>query len=123
MKLINLITARKILLNHAGDKIPAIAAYKIMKFVKASDTEDAFYNEKMKAIIDEYAEKDDKGNPVVKANGIQIQKDHIEDCNKAIKEIQDTEVETPNFKINVGDLASLQLTLEEVATLDEFIEE
>ena len=121
MKLINLIATRKILSEHAGDKIPAVTAYKIMKFFKASDTEEAFYNEKMKELIDEYAEKDEAGKPIVKVNGIQISRDRIEDCNKAIKELQETDVEKPKLVLNLKELELFQLSVEEISTLDEFI--
>ena len=48
MKLINLIATRNILSEHAGEKAPALTSYKIMKLLKASDTEDAFYNEQLR---------------------------------------------------------------------------
>ena len=121
MKLINLIATRKILIGHAGDKIPALTAYKIMKFFKASDTEEAFYNEKMKEIIDEYAEKDAEGNPISKVNGVQIKKDCIVECNKIIKELQETEVDKPKFELKLNELDALKFSVEEIAALDEFI--
>ena len=123
MKLIEVITARRILMNHREDKIPAATAYKIMKFMKASETEDAFYSEKLNAAIDKYCEKDEAGNPIVKANGIQIKKALLEECNNVVLEIQNTEVEKPKFSLTLDELNLFQLSVQEVSDLDAFIEE
>lgn len=53
MKLNKLIQVRRVLAEHANEPIPTMLAYKILKFMKASDTEGAFYDKKLKEIIDE----------------------------------------------------------------------
>ena len=123
MKLINLIATRNILSEHAGEKAPALTSYKIMKLLKASDTEDAFYNEQLRQIIDKYSEKDEEGKPVVKANGVQVQKEYVEECNKAVAELQNTEVDKPAYKFTIDELGAFQLSVFEMSILDEFIEE
>ena len=51
MKLYKLLRARKILGDHMHEQLPAPLAYKIMKFIKASENEGAFYNEKFNEIV------------------------------------------------------------------------
>ena len=53
MKLNKLIGIRNILVAHANDRVYAKVAYKMMKFIKASEDEDAFYNTKLKELIEE----------------------------------------------------------------------
>ena len=62
MKLNKLLQARKVLSEHANEPIPTMLAYKILKFMKASDTEGAFYDQQLKEIIGKYAKKNDKGD-------------------------------------------------------------
>ena len=51
MKLNKLLQVRKVLSDHANEPIPTMLAYKILKFMKASDTEGAFYEQKLNGII------------------------------------------------------------------------
>ena len=57
MKLNKLIGIRNILVAHANDRVYAKVAYKMMKFIKASEDEDAFYNTKLKELIETYGER------------------------------------------------------------------
>ncbi len=122
MKLNILLQARKALMQRAQEKISTALSYKMMKFMKASADEDAFYNTKFKEIITKYAEKDENGNPVEQNGGIKIIKDKIEDCQKEINAIGETEIEKPKITFTVWELEELKLSMAEVFALDEFIE-
>lgn len=54
MKLDKLLQVRKVLGDHANEPVPTMLAYKILKFMKGSDTESAFYDQKLKEIIEKY---------------------------------------------------------------------
>ena len=121
MKLIDLIKARKVIEAHQTEKLPAVVAYKIMKFMKTSETEDAFYNEKMREIIDKYAARED-GQIKVQEDRILIKPECMQECNEALEELQNTETENPKLCIKVEELSAFQLSVAEVSILDEFIE-
>lgn len=123
MKLKDLIIARKVIYDRRENKIPSRLAYKFMKIMKASDNEDAFYNEKLRALIEEYSIKDEKGKTKIVNGEFRIKANCISDYNAAVEELGDTEVEVPNIKFTLSELEGLSFTVEEIFYLDAFIEE
>lgn len=123
MKLKDLIIARKVIYDRKENKIPSRLAYKFMKIMKASDNEDAFYNEKLRALIEEYSIKDEKGKTKIVNGEFRIKANCISDYNAAVEELGDTEVEVPNIKFTLSELEGLSFTVEEIFYLDAFIEE
>lgn len=123
MKIIELIKARKAITCRADEKVSASLAYKLMKFMKASETEDAFFNKKMKEIIDRYGEKDGGGKLVYAGNGVSIAKGAIEECKKAIQELEGTEAAVPDIRFQIAELEQLKLSMSEIFALEEFITE
>ena len=107
MKLNKLLQGRKVLSDHANEPIPTMLAYKILKFMKASDTEGAFYEQKLNGIIEKYGKRDSEGR-IESANGhISIAPDSIEECKKAMEELGETEVEVPNITFNIHELTPI----------------
>lgn len=123
MKLKDLIIARKVIYDRKENKIPSRLAYKFMKIMKASDNEDAFYNEKLRALIEEHSIKDEKGKTKIVNGEFRIKANCISDYNAAVLELGDTEVEVPNIKFTLSELEGLSFTVEEIFYLDAFIEE
>lgn len=122
MKLSNLICIRNILVAHANDKVYAKVAYKMMKFIKASENEDAFYNEKLKELIDMYGEKDaDDKFARDGAGNIKIQSKKVDECKAAIQQLEDTDVEVPTVRFHIDELSGLRLSMAEMYAIDEII--
>ena len=86
--------------------IPLKGAYKINKIKKNVEKEAEFYSEKFQGIVDAYAKKDENGNPEFSEDGNQIliQEGKIEECNKALEELQNLEVEVENYNLTIEDL-------------------
>lgn len=123
MKLNKLLQVRKVLSDHANEPIPTMLAYKILKFMKASDTEGAFYEQKLNGIIEKYGKRDSEGR-IESANGhISIAPDSIEECKKAMEELGETEVEVPNITFNIHELTPINFSVSELFSLDEIIVE
>lgn len=123
MKLNKLLQARKVLGKHANEPIPTLLAYKILKFMKASDTEGAFYDDKLKDIIMKYGERDESGNLVNSNAGVNIARDKIEECENEIKELDETDVEKPQITFTIQELTPINFSVSELYSLDELIEE
>ena len=123
MKLKNLLTARKVIFQHKDDRVPSCLAYKLMRFIKASDSDEAFYNEKLQQAINEYSLKDEKGKNKVVNGNIAIEPAKIDEFNKTVEEIQNTDVDTPQIKFSIRELEPICLSVSEIYSLDEFIEE
>ena len=86
--------------------IPLKGAYKINKIKKNVEKEAEFYSEKFQGIVDIYAKKDENGNPEFSEDGNQIliQEGKIEECNNALEELQNLEVEVENYDLTIDDL-------------------
>ena len=86
--------------------LPFKGAYKLNKIRKALDKESDFYGDKFQEIIDTYAKKDENDNIVFSEDGneIMIQEDKIEECNKALEDLQNLEIEIDNYNLLIEDL-------------------
>lgn len=122
MNLSNLICIRNVLVAHANDKVYAKVAYKMMKFIKASEDEDAFYNNKLKELIEMYGEKDTDNNFARDSAGnIKIQPQKVDECKAAIQQLEATDVEVPAIRFNIDELSSLRLSMAEMYAFDKII--
>ena len=109
----------------AGTSLPLKGAYKINKIKKAVEKESEFYREKFQEIVDQYAQKDENGEVVFSEDGNQIMiKDGlIDECNKALADLQELEVEIDNYNLALDDLGEdVECTPEELEALMPFIE-
>jgi len=91
-----------------GNVIPLKGAYKINKIKKQVEEEFGYYSEKFQAIVDEFSQKDENGNPKFNKDEDQIliQEDKIDDCNKALEELQNLEVEINTYDLTLDDFGN-----------------
>lgn len=109
----------------ANVSLPLKGAYKLNKIKKAVNKEAEFYGEKFQEILDKYAKKDTEGNLVFSEDGAQImiQEDKIDECNKALEDLQKLEVEIDNYGLTIEDLSEgVECTSEELEALMPFME-
>lgn len=109
----------------AGTSLPLKGAYKINKIKKAVEKESEFYQEKFQEIVNQYAQKDENGELIFSDDGNQIMiKDGlIEECNKALADLQELEVEIDNYGLTLDDLGEdVECTPEELEALMPFME-
>ena len=106
-------------------KLPIKTAYKLNKLTKAIDSEITFYREKLQAIINEFAELDEKGNPIPTedGNGVKLRPESEADCYAAVCELQDIEVELPDITFTFDEFDNTQLTMTEFAAAEPFFTE
>lgn len=109
----------------AGTSLPLKGAYKINKIKKAVEKEGEFYQEKFQEIVDQYAQKDENGEVVLSEDRsqIMIKEGMVEECNKALTDLQELEVEIDNYGLTLNDLGeNLECTPEELEALMPFME-
>lgn len=123
MKIIDIIMARRAVASIYTEKLPFTLAYKFTKFLKETDTEEVFHKEKLQSIINDYGEKDEKGNLVLIENGFKVKDGETEKCFAAMKELDSTDVETPQTTFNLNDFGDIKLSTEVMVALFAFIEE
>lgn len=123
MKIGKLIYIKGVFTPLCQEKLSPRLSYKLMKFISKIEIEEAFFNEKMKEIIDAYAEKGEDGNFIALDGGIKIKDECKIECNKALAELHAVEVEAPNITFTLDELSEVKLSVEDMMALDEFIKE
>ncbi len=121
MKLKNILQIRKVIENHKQDKMATNLAYKFVKFLKASDKEETFYDNQITLLFDEYSQKNEDGTIKNDGQSIFIVPELIDEFNKKLAELQDTEVDKPEISFTLKELENLSFTVDEMYCLDEFI--
>lgn len=109
----------------ATANVPLKGAYKINKIRKAVEKESEFYAEKFQEIVNEYAQKDERGEVKLSEDGSQIliQDGKIDECNQALEDLQNLEVEIDNFNLTIDDLGeNIECTPEQLEALMPFME-
>ena len=108
-----------------GVNLPLKAAYKLNKIRKAVEKEGEFYSEKFQDILNNYAKKDENGELVFSEDGdqIMIKDDMIDECNKALTDLQNLEVQIENYGLSIDDFGEdLECTPDQLAALMPFME-
>lgn len=106
--------------------LPLKAAYKLNKIKQAIVKESEFYGEKFQEIVNQYAQHDENGELVYSEDGNQIliKDGMVEDCNKAIEDLQNLEIQIDNCNLKLDDLGeNLECTPEQLEALMPFITE
>lgn len=125
MKLINILNARSVITSKAQVKgINFKTSFKFMKFLKATDEDEKFYNEKREELIKTFATKDEDGKIIIENNQYKFTNENLAEINKQISELAATEVEIPEtLKFSSEELEKMEFTIEEVSAIYELIKE
>lgn len=103
-------------------KLPIRTAYNLSKIFARAREELKFYQEKFKEIVIQYGEKDENGNLIFLENeNVSIPKDKIEECQKEITDLQNLELEIPDYSISLDSLETIKISLDEISVLLPFI--
>ena len=105
--------------------LPLKGAYKLNKIKKAIEKESEFYTEKFQEIVNKYAKHDDNGNLVFSEDGnqIMIKDGMVEECNQALEDLQNLEVQIENYGLTLNDLGEdVECTPEQLEALMPFME-
>ena len=119
MNLINVLNARKVIASKAQVKgISFGTALKFAKFLRATDEDENFYNQKREELIGNLAMKDENGQFVVENGQYKFTNENFEEFKKQLSELAMTEIEIPeNLKFSAQELEKMEFTIEEVSIL------
>lgn len=123
MQIGNLIRAKMVLVPFVKEKLSPKLSYKLMKFISKIETEERFFNEKVRDIINTYGERDENNELVSIDNRVKIMESAEADCNKAFSELDAVEVEVPSITFTLDELSEIKLSIEDMVALDAFIVE
>lgn len=104
--------------------LPLKVAYKLNKIRKAVEKESEFYADKFQEIVHTYAKIDENGEIIFSEDGSQIliKDGMVEECNNALTELQNLEVQIENYNLSIDDFGEdLQCTPDQLNALMPFM--
>lgn len=105
-------------------ELPFHIAYKISSLIKIVENDYNFYTEKVKEILNEYAQKDKEGKYIIDKNGnVPFKEDCVEEAQRKIQELKEVEGQEINIIFSTNELDSLSLTPAQLMPLLPFIVE
>lgn len=106
--------------------LPSVVAYRIARNVKAIDKELEIYNEQRKKLLEEKANKDENGEPIMKdgpnGNYYDIPNDLMEQFNKELDGLQKETVDIDIKKVTIQEIDNAQLSAFQINALEYMID-
>lgn len=104
-------------------KIKGATAYKVGKLLKRLEEEFGYFNDARMGLINQYAVKDEEGNPIVEDGNYQINKEFINEFNEETNKLLQTEVSIDVAPIFVDDLSEVEITPQDMLLIEPFLTE
>jgi len=95
-----------------------------VRLLKAADKEIQEFNDIRVKVVNQYGDKDENGELITDENGnCHIAPEHINEFNKELNDLLNTEIEINANMLSLSDLEELEFTPSDLALLEPFIEE
>ena len=122
MRIQKILAMEEAIKNLKSKNLPIKTAYRLLKLAELVSNEAEYYRNLFRQILDEYAEKKEDGSYVLSEDGanVIIQKDHIQDANQKVDELNKIDVEIP-YTFDIKDFDNIEISLEELAPLMDLI--
>lgn len=122
MRIQKILAMEEAIKNLKSKNLPIKTGYRLLKLAELVSNEAENYRNLFRQILDEYAEKKEDGSYVLSEDGanVIIQKDHIQDANQKVDELNKIDVEIP-YTFDIKDFDNIEISLEELAPLMDLI--
>ena len=122
MRIQKILAMEEAIKNLKSKNLPIKTAYRLLKLAELVSNEAENYRNLFRQILDEYAEKKEDGSYVLSEDGanVIIRKDHIQDANQKVDELNKIDVEIP-YTFDIKDFDNIEISLEELAPLMDLI--
>ena len=122
MRIQKILAMEEAIKNLKSKNLPIKTAYRLLKLAELVSNEAENYRNLFRQILDEYAEKKEDGSYVLSEDGanVIIQKDHIQDANQKVDELNKIDVKIP-YTFDIKDFDNIEISLEELAPLMDLI--
>lgn len=122
MNILTLIRAKRVFANHLDDKMPPALAYKIMKLVRAAESEETFYQKELQKLIEQYGKRNDDGSLITTESGnIELSENTLDECRKRVAELEALDIDAPNCCFTLDELSCVPMTVREMNNISDFI--
>lgn len=122
MRIQKILAMEEAIKNLKSKNLPIKTAYRLLKLAELVSNEAENYRNLFRQILDEYAEKKEDGSYVLSEDGanVIIQKNHIQDANQKVDELNKIDIEIP-YTFDIKDFDNIEISLEELAPLMDLI--
>lgn len=122
MRIQKILVMEEAIKNLKSKNLPIKTAYRLLKLAEFVSNEAENYRNLFRQILDEYAEKKEDGSYVLSEDGtnVIIQKEHIQDANQKVDELNKIDVEIP-YTFDIKDFDNIEISLEDLAPLMDII--
>nr|DAV01370.1 MAG TPA: Protein of unknown function (DUF1617) [Caudoviricetes sp.] len=122
MRIQKILAMEEAIKNLKSKNLPIKTAYRLLKLTELVSNEAENYRNLFRQILDEYAEKKEDGSYVLSEDGtnVIIQKEHIQDANQKVSELNQLEVDVP-YTFDLREFENLEISLEDLAPLMDII--
>lgn len=110
----------------SNQKLPLKGAFRLNQIANAIKPHNEFYAEKFGKIIEQYAKRDENGQPQLDATktNVLIQEDKIQECSEKLNELNNLEVElSDNLYITLNDLGDIECSVQDLQGLTPVLRE
>ncbi len=124
LKLVQLINANQVLGKLNGTHgLTAVCAFSIAKNIKKIAAELEAYEETRKKLLEEKADKDEKGKAIIEEGNYKLSPEATQEVLEEINQLQQNEIDLDLTKIQIEELNSADLTPQELFTVEFMIKE
>lgn len=122
IKMSTIIALKGVCENLKSQKTSIKTAYKISKILNTIEKEFAFYQTKFTEIINEYAEKDESGQPILinDGQGVKIDPSRLMEAQVKLIELEGLEVEIES-NLTIDELEGLEISISDMQHLSELV--
>ena len=106
-------------------KIPVKTAYKLNKLTNAINEHAAFYQEQIRNLLQDHAEKDAEGEYIYTNDniGVKIKKESQQEFVEKVNELLTLDVELPDITFSIEEFGNIELTMESFNIITPFLTE
>jgi len=108
-------------------RLPVVKALHLKRFIRTIDSESELYNAQYQELLEKYVKKDENGKRIIQSSptGDQVQLTDGNAFSKELKELfeQTFEVDSREVDLTIDDLGTIQMTVEEVDSLEGILTE
>lgn len=122
LTLSQLVNINKILSSKSAMSIPIQTAFDIAQVLDKCQCSMEFYQQQMSKFLQQYAEKNDDGSYVINNGSIKLKADCVEMGTQQLHELENTKITLDIKPFKLDQLATLNLTIQEVQILMPIIE-
>ena len=123
VKMSEILSALPILEELSKKTFKGIIAFKIARVIKKLREESEIFNEVRRKAVENFAEKDEKGNLIISDDGIiKLQEDKINECNNSILEILNEVVKLEIEKLPLELFEELEFSPEDILKIEFLIQ-